>query len=107
MLMGVIPKYQGLGIESAFILKLREAIKHKPHYKEVEFSWVSVFNPKIRRIFVSAGSTSIHSPPAPLLTSTSMVLNPAPRVDRISPSDVLRVAISAIGVIVSFSMPGR
>lgn len=59
MLMGVIPKYQGLGIESAFILKLREAIKHKPHYEEVEFSWVGDFNPKMRKIFVSVGSVSV------------------------------------------------
>ncbi len=56
LLMGVIPKYQGLGIESAFILKLREAMKHKQHYDEVEFSWVADFNPKMRKIFVSVGS---------------------------------------------------
>lgn len=59
MLMGVIPKYQGLGIESAFILKLREALKHKPHYTEVEFSWVGDFNPKMRKIFVSVGSVPV------------------------------------------------
>jgi GNAT superfamily N-acetyltransferase len=59
MLMGVIPKYQGLGIESAFILKLREAMKHKTHYHEVEFSWVGDFNPKMRKIFVSVGSVPV------------------------------------------------
>lgn len=59
MLMGVIPKYQGLGIESGFILKLREVMKHKPHYEEVEFSWVADFNPKMRKIFVSVGSVSV------------------------------------------------
>jgi hypothetical protein len=59
MLMGVIPKYQGLGIESAFILKLREALKHMPHYEEVEFSWVGDFNPKMRKIFVSVGSVPV------------------------------------------------
>jgi GNAT superfamily N-acetyltransferase len=56
LLMGVIPKYQGMGIESGFILKLREVMKHKPHYKEVEFSWVADFNPRMRKIFVSVGS---------------------------------------------------
>jgi len=59
MLMGVIPKYQGLGIESGFILKLREAMKHKKHYEEVEFSWVADFNPRMRKIFVSVGSISV------------------------------------------------
>jgi len=56
LLMGVIPKYQGLGIESAFILKVREVFAKKPHYKEVEFSWVADFNPKMRKIFISVGS---------------------------------------------------
>jgi GNAT superfamily N-acetyltransferase len=56
LLMGVIPKYQGHGIESAFILKVREVFARKPHYTEVEFSWVADFNPKMRKIFVSVGS---------------------------------------------------
>jgi hypothetical protein len=58
MLMGVIPKYQGHGIESGFILKLSEAFSRKPHYHEIEFSWVGDFNPKMRKIFVSVGSVS-------------------------------------------------
>ena len=56
LLMGVIPKYQGLGIESAFILNLVNVFKKKPHYTEIEFSWVADFNPKMRKIFVSVGS---------------------------------------------------
>jgi GNAT superfamily N-acetyltransferase len=56
MLMGVIPKYQGLGIESAFIFKLIDVFKRKPHYTEIEFSWVADFNPRMRKIFISVGS---------------------------------------------------
>jgi hypothetical protein len=59
MLMGVIPKYQGLGIESGFILNLEKALKRKPHYKELEFTWVGDFNPRMRKIFVSVGSTPV------------------------------------------------
>lgn len=59
VLMGVIPKYQGLGIESAFILKLQETLQKKPHYHELEFSWVADFNPKMRKIFVSVGSMPV------------------------------------------------
>jgi len=59
MLMGVIPKFQGLGIESAFILNLQKALQKKPHYKELEFSWVGDFNPKMRKIFVSVGSIPV------------------------------------------------
>jgi hypothetical protein len=56
LLMGVIPKYQGLGIESAFILNIRKVFEKKPHYHEVEFSWVADFNPRMRKIFISVGS---------------------------------------------------
>ena len=58
VLMGVIPKYQGLGIESAFIWNLIQVFKRKLHYKEIEFSWVGDFNPKMRKIFISVGSVS-------------------------------------------------
>ena len=59
LLMGVIPKYQNHGIESAFILKINEVIRKKPHYQEVEFSWVADFNPKMRKIFISVGSIPV------------------------------------------------
>jgi len=59
LLMGVIPKYQGLGIESAFILNVRKVIEKKPHYREVEFSWVADFNPKMRKIFISVGGVPV------------------------------------------------
>lgn len=59
VLMGVIPKYQGLGIESAFIWQLTEVFKRKTHYKEIEFSWVGDFNPKMRKIFISVGSVPV------------------------------------------------
>ncbi len=56
LLMGVIPRYQGLGLESAFIYKLIDVFRRKPHYTEIEFSWVADFNPKMRKIFISVGS---------------------------------------------------
>ncbi len=59
VLMGVIPKYQGLGIESAFIYQLVQVFKRKLQYKEIEFSWVGDFNPKMRKIFMSVGSKSV------------------------------------------------
>jgi hypothetical protein len=58
LLMGVIPKFQGLGIESAFILNVWRAVEKKPQYREAEFSWVADFNPKMRKIFVSVGGVS-------------------------------------------------
>ena len=53
--MGVIPKYEGLGVESGFIVNLSKVLERKPHYQEAEFSWVADFNPRMRKIFVSVG----------------------------------------------------
>jgi hypothetical protein len=55
LLMGVIPKFQNHGLESAFILQIRKVLDKKPHYHEIEFSWVADFNPKMRKIFISVG----------------------------------------------------
>jgi hypothetical protein len=55
LLMGVIPKYQNLGIESAFISNLTTVFSEKKHYTEIEFSWVADFNPKMRKIFIAVG----------------------------------------------------
>ncbi|MEN8120346.1 MAG: GNAT family N-acetyltransferase [Bacteroidota bacterium] len=59
VLMGVIPEFQNRGIESAFIKKVSEVIERKPQYKEIEFSWVGDFNPKMRKIFISVGSIPV------------------------------------------------
>ena len=56
VLMGVIPEFQNRGIESAFIMEISKVIERKPQYKEIEFSWVGDFNPKMRKIFISVGS---------------------------------------------------
>jgi len=59
VLMGVIPEFQNLGIESAFIMKIAKVLERKPQYKEIEFSWVGDFNPKMRKIFISVGCVSV------------------------------------------------
>ncbi|MCK4747523.1 MAG: hypothetical protein KAT15_10820, partial [Bacteroidales bacterium] len=59
VLMGVIPAYQSRGIEAGFILNLVKVFERKPHYTEIEFSWVGDFNPKMRKIFMSVGCKSV------------------------------------------------
>lgn len=59
LLMGVIPKYQNHGIESAFIHNLSGVFRNKPHYKEIEFSWVADFNPRMRKIFIAVGCVPV------------------------------------------------
>lgn len=59
LLMGVIPKYQNHGIESAFIYNLQKVFDRKNHYTEIEFSWVADFNPKMRKIFLAVGCVPV------------------------------------------------
>ena len=59
VLVGVIPEFQGLGVEVAIIHNLSKVFERKPHYKEIEFNWVGDFNPKMRKIFVSVGSVPV------------------------------------------------
>jgi hypothetical protein len=56
VLMGVIPQFQGMGIESAMALEVYRAMKRKPQYREVELSWVADFNPKMRKLWFALGA---------------------------------------------------
>lgn len=59
VLMGVVPKFQGHGVEAGIILQLVKVFEKKSHYTEMEFSWVGDFNPKMRKIFLSVGCKSV------------------------------------------------
>jgi len=53
--MGVAPKFQRYGIESAIFKKLRMAFDKRPHYTEIELSWVGDFNPKMQALHEAVG----------------------------------------------------
>lgn len=55
LIMGVVPRCQGLGLESAVFWHLDKVMKRKPWFKEVELSWVGDFNPKMVAIYMSVG----------------------------------------------------
>jgi len=62
-MMGVVPKFQGAGLESAIFWHLREPVLQKrPHITEMELSWVGDFNPKMLAIqeAVNAKPGKIH-----------------------------------------------
>jgi len=59
VLMGVVPEFQGLGIEAAIVWHLQQVFKKKDHYEQIEFSWVGDFNPKMRKVFLSVGSVPV------------------------------------------------
>jgi GNAT superfamily N-acetyltransferase len=55
LIMGVVPKYQGAGLESAIFWHIDKILKRKPWYKEVEISWAGDFNPKMIAMYKSVG----------------------------------------------------
>jgi hypothetical protein len=55
-IMGVKPKFQKSGIESAIFWHLQKVMNKRPWYNELELSWVGDFNPKMRALHESVGS---------------------------------------------------
>lgn len=55
LLMGVIPKFQGTGLESAVFWHMDKVMQRKLWINEVELSWVGDFNPKMMAIYKSVG----------------------------------------------------
>ncbi len=56
-IMGVVPKFQKSGVESAIFWHLNKVMQRKKHYKELELSWVGDFNPKMRVLHDSVGGS--------------------------------------------------
>lgn len=56
LMMGVIPEFHGLGIESGYIPHVLKVFERKPWYREVEFSWIADFNPPMHKIFNAMGA---------------------------------------------------
>ncbi|WP_423126319.1 GNAT family N-acetyltransferase [Gaoshiqia sp. Z1-71] len=55
LVMGVVPKFQKSGIESAIFYQIRQVLLKKHWYNEMELSWVGDFNPKMVSIFKAVG----------------------------------------------------
>ncbi len=53
--MGIRPKFQKSGIESAIFWHLDKVMKARPQYTEVELSWVGDFNPKMMQLHEAVG----------------------------------------------------
>jgi len=52
---GIIPRFQNSGVESGIFWNLRQKMDHKPHYQEIELSWVGDFNPKMIALYEAVG----------------------------------------------------
>ncbi|RIH66791.1 GNAT family N-acetyltransferase [Mariniphaga sediminis] len=57
IVLGVIPQFQRLGIESGIFYQLKQVMLRKPWYNDMEMSWVGDFNPKMNALFKSFGAT--------------------------------------------------
>jgi hypothetical protein len=56
IVLGVVPQFQKLGIESGIFYQLKQVMLRKPWYKDMEMSWVGDFNPKMNALFKSFGA---------------------------------------------------
>jgi hypothetical protein len=56
IVLGVIPQFQRLGIESGIFYRLKQVMLRKPWYNDMEMSWVGDFNPKMNALFKSFGA---------------------------------------------------
>lgn len=57
IVLGVVPKFQRLGIESGIFYQLKQVMLRKPWYKDMEMSWIADFNPKMIALFKSFGAS--------------------------------------------------
>lgn len=55
--MGVIPRFQRYGIESAIFWHMDKIMRKKPNYTEIELAWVGDFNPKMQKLHDAVQST--------------------------------------------------
>lgn len=53
--MGVVPRFQRHGIESAIFRQLKDVFEKRPWYKEIELSWVGDFNPRMKALHEAVG----------------------------------------------------
>lgn len=56
IVLGVIPKFQKLGIESGIFYQLKQVMLRKPWYTDMEMSWIADFNPRMIALFKSFGA---------------------------------------------------
>ena len=57
IIMGIIPEYQGKGLESGLIVRAFDEVKSMGRYREGELSWVGSFNPAMMAIHKASGAT--------------------------------------------------
>jgi hypothetical protein len=54
---GIIPEFQGKGLEGAIVTAAAKKIQPMGRYTDFEMNWIGSFNPKMIKICESVGST--------------------------------------------------
>jgi len=56
LLAGVIPEFQNSGVIGPLFLEFYKAVRKRPHYTEIELSWVGDYNPRMRKVYEQIGA---------------------------------------------------
>jgi hypothetical protein len=57
LVFGIIPEFQGKGIDSFMIVETAKVVQASKQYSQYEMQWVGDFNPKMLNIAESIGAT--------------------------------------------------
>lgn len=55
-ILGLLPKYEKLGIEATLFRYIKQTMKKYPQYKEIELSWIGDFEPHIQKMYAFFGA---------------------------------------------------
>jgi hypothetical protein len=56
LVFGIVPEFQGKGIDSFMIMEGAKIIQHKLHYEDYELQWIGDWNPKMINVAESLGT---------------------------------------------------
>jgi hypothetical protein len=57
LIFGIIPEFQGKGVDAFMIMEAAKLIQNKLHYEDYELQWIGDFNPKMINIALSLGTS--------------------------------------------------
>ncbi len=56
LVFGIVPEFQGKGVDSYMIMEGAKIIQHKLHYEDYELQWIGDWNPKMINVAESLGT---------------------------------------------------
>ena len=56
LLAGMAPEFQNSGAIGVLFLRFFRSVARRPHYREIELSWVGDYNPRMRKVYEQIGA---------------------------------------------------